>query len=173
MTRYIWIPALLLTAACSFPTEPSATATAAKITPQSIVTNAPGGIPTPADTPAGISCPSVIPSYRIESDWPKATHVSADWGHNASAVQVEIVLTNRDTLKVTTLKPNEHTNGAGAVSHHAEQTLPLGIYDGTVTYVYPFCRSRTASFNGLNHGVQSLPNINEPALTNPTVPQGW
>ncbi len=104
---------------------------------------------------------SKLGAHRLtESDWPKATHISADWGHNAAAVQVEIVLTNRDTLAVTRLKPNEHTNGAGAVSHHAEQVLPLGIYDGTVTYLYPFCASRTATFNGLNHGAESLPNIN-------------
>jgi hypothetical protein len=151
--------AVLMTA-CSFPSEPSPVG-GATVASQAIVTNAPGGIPVPAQLAQGASCPSVVPSVRLESDWPKATHVSADWGHSDVAVQVEIVLDRRDDHgPAVVLKPNEHTDGAGAVSHHTERVLPLGIYDGSVTYVYPNCRSRSFVFNGLNHGVASLPGIN-------------
>jgi hypothetical protein len=138
-------------------TSPSPThATGASV--QNIVTNAPGGIPAPSDT-GGNSCASITPSVRIESDWPKANHVSVDWGHADGYAYVEITFPRRDTdpLQVVTVKPNEHTNGAGQVSHHTEVVLPLAIYNPTVTFITSTgCRSKTAAFNGLNHGIGSL-----------------
>lgn len=160
------VPALLLAAlasACSQSehlTAPSPTPTGAG--PQGIATNAPGGTPL-AVIDSGASCSSVIPSYRVESDWPKAQHLSFDWGHNGAAIYTEFVLTRReDNRPPIVVKPNEHTNGAGAVSHHTEQAFELGIYDLAVTYIYPTgCRSRTATFSGLNHGVMSLTGVPE------------
>jgi hypothetical protein len=150
----------VLIAACSSPSAPTGATGGATASTQAIVTNAPGGIPVPAPPAQGASCQSVIPSVRIESDWPKATHLSADWGHSDTAVYVEFTLRLRDRPTVLVVKPNEHTNGAGQVSHHVEITAPLGIYDGEVSYIYASgCKSRPFTFNGLNHGQASLPGI--------------
>ena len=157
--RIIWLPVVLLSA-CSFPheTAPSHAALATGVGTQAIITNAPGGIPVPAET-GGNSCAQIVPSFRVESDLPKANHVSVDWGHADGYAYLEIVFNRRDTNPVqsVTLKPNEHTNGSGQVSHHTEVVLPVAVYDGTLTFLTSTgCRSRTATFNGLGHGVGSL-----------------
>lgn len=163
--RIVWIPLLALCAACSSATAPSSTATASGAKPQAIVTNAPGGLPM-AIPPSPNSCPSETPLVRIESDWPKADHISIDWTHFANALYVRTTFRLRDRPTVIIVKPNEHTrpgpNGQPVESHHAETPAPMGIYDGDVAFIYPGgCESPAWKFNGLNHGAQSLPNIND------------
>lgn len=136
---------------------------------QAFSTNAPGGVVVAVPDSAGVQCPSSAPSYWIESDLPKGDHVSMKWGHNGRAVQIEWSFKRRDDNRPAIIvKPNEHVNAAG-VFHSAEAKLQTGIYEGSVRWVYPSdCGadqfSRSATFT-INHGVESLPNINPPKPT--------
>lgn len=136
------VPFAALLAACSgsetaAPSSIASPAFAGNVQP--IVTNAPGGIPVPVPTVAGISCPSNAPSFRVEIS--STGHIDFDWGHNAAASQVQIQYQREDVgglgpvvlIRELEERPGP-ASGNGSLLHHLERPIAQGIYVGWIAY---------------------------------------
>jgi len=133
--------AALAAAACSgSPTSPGAAGSSFSGNVQPIVTNAPGGIPVPVPTVAGISCPSQAPSFRVEIN--SYGHIDFDWGHNAAANQIQIQYQREEydgslgpvvVIRELEERPGP-ASGNGSLLHHLERRIGQGIYKGWIAY---------------------------------------